>query len=101
MEIRGSAAKIVGKSASRMSPFTNQDAFVASAAYLKKQYYSASCNKYAADYKHIQSTRTLRERCAAARYYAGGNWFKFRMTYGESVVKRANRFRTDIKTLNS
>jgi hypothetical protein len=34
-------------------------------------------------------------------YYAGGNWFKFRMTYGESVLKRANRFREDIKTLNS
>jgi hypothetical protein len=43
----------------------------------------------------------LRERCAAARYYAGGNWFKYRMTYGESVVKRANRFRDDIATLES
>ncbi len=101
MEIRASAGKIVGKSATSMSPFTNQDSFVASAAYLKKQYYSASCNKYARDYKHIQSTRTLRERCAASRYYAGGNWFKFRMSYGESVVRRANRFRADIKTLNS
>ena len=73
MEIRGSAAKIIGKSPSKMSPFVNHDAFIASAAYLKKQYYSASCNKYARDYKHIQSTRTLRERCAAARYYAGGS----------------------------
>jgi hypothetical protein len=101
MGIRSSASKILVKEASQMSPFVNRDAFITSATYLKQQYYSSSCTKYFNDYKHISSERTLRERCAASRYYAGGNWFKFRMTYGESVVKRANRFRDDIKTLNS
>ncbi len=101
MDVRPLAARIIGKKPEEMSPFINQHAFVASAAYLRRHYYSAACNKYAADFKHIQSTRTLRERCAASKYYAGRNWFRFRMSYGESVVRRANRFRADIQTLES
>jgi hypothetical protein len=73
MGIRNSAAKIIGKDPKKMSPFTNHDAFIASGAYLKQQYYSKACTDYANKYKYISSTRTLRERCAAARYYAGGN----------------------------
>lgn len=99
MMVRARAAKIIGKSPSQMSPFTNHDAFIASATLLKSNYYSKSCNNYANKYKHISSTRTLRERCAAAMYYAGGYWYKYRMTYGQSVVNRANRFRRDIQSL--
>ena len=95
------AAKIIGKKVESMSPFTNHDAFIASGALLKMHYYSKACSNYANKYKHIQSTKILRERCAAAMYYAGpGGWYKHRMGYGESVVKRANRFRKDIRILN-
>ena len=73
MEIRKPAAKILGVSVNSLSPFVNQDAFIASAAYLKQQYYSKSCSEYANKYSHISSKKTLRERCAAAHYYAGGN----------------------------
>lgn len=100
MEVRNQAAKYIGISGSSMSPFSNRDAFIASGTYLRNHYYSSSCSQYAADYAHIRSAKSLREKCAAARYYAGGNWFKFRNTYGESVQSRANRFRADIATLN-
>lgn len=102
MGIRDKAGAIIGKKGSDMSPFTNHDAFIASATLLKSNYYSSACTNYANQYKHIQSTRTLRERCAAAMYYAGrGNWYKHRMGYGQSVVTRADRFRKDIKQLES
>lgn len=100
MGIRDSAAVMLGARADDLSPFINQDAFIASAAYLKQQYYSSSCSDYANKYSHISPKKTLRERCAASRYYAGNNWWKYRFSYGESVVKRADRFREDIKTLN-
>ncbi len=101
MSVRNEAAKIIGKKPEQMSPFVNHDAFIASGVYLKKYYYSKACSNYANKYKHISSPKILRERCAAASYYAGPkNWFKYRMTYGESVVKRANKFRIDIATLN-
>ncbi len=102
MFIRDRAAKIIGKKPEEMSPFINHDAFIASGTYLKQYYYSSACTRYANRWKKISSERTLRERCAAASYYAGPkNWFKYRMTYGESVVRRANRFRNDIATLES
>ena len=99
--VRKTAANIIGKDYRAMSPFINRDAFVSSGVLLKWNYYSQACSDYSKKYRHISSDRTLRERCAAAKYYAGGNWFKFRMTYGESVLQRANRFREDIRTLNS
>ena len=97
--IRSKTGKILGKSDEELSPFINGDAFIASAVYLKDQYYSKSCSAYAEKYKHISSVRTLRERCAASRYYAGGAWWKYRMTYGQSVVRRADKFRADIRIL--
>ncbi len=100
MGIRAQAGKIIGKKPEKMSPFVNGDAFIASGTFLKNLYYSKSCTNYANKYKHISSVRTLRERCAAAMYYAGGNWWKHRMGYGQSVVRRADRFRADIKVLN-
>ncbi len=101
LAIRGAAAKILGKSSSNLSPFSNQDAFIASGAYLRDLYYSKSCTNYANKYSHISPKKILRERCAAAKYYAGGAWWKYRMKYGESVVRRANRFRADIATLHN
>ncbi len=100
LSIRSAAAKILGKAASSLSPFINQDAFIASGTYLRDLYNSNGCTNYANKYAHISPKKTLRERCAASKYYAGGNWWKFRMKYGEPVVQRANRFRADIATLN-
>lgn len=101
LSIRGAAAKILGKAKESLSPFANQDAFIASGTYLRDLYYSKGCRDYANKYAHISPEKTLRERCAAAKYYAGGNWWKFRMKYGEPVVQRANRFRADIATLGN
>ncbi len=82
------------------SPFNNADAFVGTALYLKDAYNSSSCKKYAADYANVSPEQLLRERCAAARYYAGGNWWNYRWIYGEPVVERASRFQNDIDILN-
>lgn len=99
MEVRASAANILGIDEESISPFNNQDSFVASGVFLRDLSYSASCNQYVNEYSNIASPVTLRERCAASRYYAGGNWWKFRFTYGDPVTQRADRFRADIKTL--
>ncbi|MFW0871120.1 MAG: lytic murein transglycosylase [Patescibacteria group bacterium] len=101
MDVRTQAARYLGVDPDRMSPFVNRDAFVASATYLRNHYYSSSCANYAEKYSHIRSKESLREKCAAARYYAGGNWWNFRNTYGESVQNRASRFRHDIETLEN
>jgi hypothetical protein len=101
MEVRSQAAGYLGMNPEDMSPFINRDSFVASATYLRNHYYSRSCSNYAEKYSHIRSKKSLREKCAAARYYAGGNWWNFRNTYGESVQNRANQFRQDIETLEN
>ncbi len=101
LSIRSAASRILGKAAAALSPFANQDAFIASGTYLRDLYNSRGCTNYANKYAHISPKKTLRERCAASKYYAGGNWWKFRMRYGEPVVQRANRFRADIATLNN
>ena len=99
LAIRNAAAKILGKSPESLSPFSNQDAFIASGVYLRDLYYSKGCRDYANKYAHIAPRKTLQERCAASKYYAGGAWWKYRFKYGESVVRRANKFRADIATL--
>ncbi|MBU4348633.1 hypothetical protein KJ671_04000 [Patescibacteria group bacterium] len=81
------------------SPFRNADAFVATALYIKDAYNSSSCVKYSNDYKNVSSQQTLRERCAASKYYAGGNWWIHRWNYGEPVRERADRFQKDIDIL--
>jgi len=101
MMVRKKVASILGKPEKYVSPFKNQDAFVASGVLLRNNYYSKSCSNYAKKYKHISSERTLRERCAASMYYAGGNWYRYRMSYGQSVVNRANKFRRDIRIINN
>ena len=81
------------------SPWNNSDAFVATALYLKDSYNSKACADYS---KEIPSQeQTLRERCAAAKYYAGGRWYYYRWTYGEAVVIHARRFQEDIDTITS
>lgn len=80
------------------SPWRNSDAFVATALYLKEAYNSTGCKEYSQQIP--AEAQKLRERCAVAKYYAGGNWHKFRWVYGEPVVERADGFADDIAVLN-
>jgi len=94
---KDSVAKVTGSSLA--SPWNNADAFVATALYLRDSYNSRSCRKYS---QQIPSQeRTLLERCAAAKYYAGSRWYYYRWTYGEAVVIRARSFQEDIDTITS
>ncbi|MBI3589420.1 MAG: lytic murein transglycosylase, partial [Candidatus Liptonbacteria bacterium] len=62
------------------SPWNNADAFVATALYLKDSL--SQCVSYSAN-------KTSQERCAAAKYYSGGNWKRHLWTYcfSESAVR--------------
>ncbi|MCF7835540.1 MAG: lytic murein transglycosylase [Candidatus Marinimicrobia bacterium] len=82
------------------SPFDNSDAFVGTALYLKDAYNSSACVSYAEENQHISPKQLLQERCAAAKYYAGGAWYKFRWAYGEPVVERADKFQKDIDIIS-
>jgi len=80
------------------SPWSNLDAFVATSLYLKDSYNSSSCIDYA---KQIPAQeQLLRERCAAAKYYAGSRWYTYRWTYGEAVISRAEKFQKDIDIIS-
>ena len=76
------------------SPWRNIDAFVATGLYLRDAYNSSACVQYGRQIPGRE--RLLRERCAAAQYYAGRRWHAFRWAYGEPVVQRANKFQQDI-----
>lgn len=81
------------------SPWNNADAFVGTALYLKDSMESSACKSYG---DQIPSQRQmLLERCAAAKYYAGGRWYTYRFVYGEPVVSKANKFEKDIEILTS
>lgn len=82
------------------NPWNNADAFVATALYLKNSLDSSSCRNYAGENKKVLPYQFLLERCAAAQYYAGGKWFRFRFAYGDPVVERADQFQNDINILN-
>ncbi|MBI2025131.1 MAG: lytic murein transglycosylase [Candidatus Harrisonbacteria bacterium] len=86
------------------NPWNNSDAFIGTALYLRDAYNSQSCRDYGvegnASYPEL-SIQFLRERCAAAKYYAGGRWYTYRFFYGDPVVERANKFQNDIDILNS
>jgi len=90
-------AKITGNNPP--SPFNNYDAFAGTASYIKDAYNSKACRNYAEKNKHISPKQLLQERCAASKYYAGGNWYRFRWAYGEPVVERARKYQKDIETL--
>lgn len=81
------------------SPWNNADAFAATAVYMKDLLSSSSCKNYAEANKNQVPYQTLIERCAAAKYYAGGNWYPYRFWYGDPVVTQANEFEKDIAVL--
>jgi membrane-bound lytic murein transglycosylase B/peptidoglycan hydrolase CwlO-like protein len=74
------------------SPWSNADAFVATALYLK-----GAMQGCVATY----SATVAQERCTAAKYYAGGNWKNYLWTYGEAIVEQAQTFTQDIATITS
>lgn len=74
------------------SPWNNGDAIMGTALYLKDA--SGGCDS-------IYSRQTDIERCAAAKYYAGGRWRSHLWGYGDRVVTKAAQFQQDIDILNS
>lgn len=79
----GEVARVTGSNPS--NPWSNADAFVAAALYLK------------------DAGATSNERNAAARYYCGSRWNRYVCTsvYGRKVVEQAERFQRDIETIES
>jgi len=79
------------------NPWNNSDAFTATGIYIRELMDSQSCIEYG---KQIPSdSQMLRERCAAAKYYAGSRWYTYRFWYGDPVVKTANSYEDDIAVL--
>jgi len=74
------------------SPFDNLSAFTASAIYLSDGL---------GDCAAVYASQYDKERCAAAKYYAGGNWRKHMGGYGKSVATRAISFQKDIDILDA
>ena len=72
------------------SPWNDSDAFVATGLYLKDA--MVGC-------KSIYTSSVSRERCVAAKYYAGGRWKNYLWTYGQAVVDQAESFAADIATI--
>jgi peptidoglycan hydrolase CwlO-like protein len=83
------------------NPWNNSDAFVATGLLMKDLLSSANCINYAKANQKVAPYQTLLERCAAAKYYAGGNWYTYRFWYGQPVVDQANNYQNDIDVLNS
>ena len=81
------------------NPWNNSDAFVATGLYIQDLLGSQSCKSYAAANQNVLPYQSLLERCAAAKYYAGGNWYTYRLWYGQPVVDKANQFEQDIAVL--
>ena len=78
-------AKVTGRNPA--NPWNSADAFVATSLYLRDA--MSGC----------PGSGASKDRCAAAKYYAGGNWSRFLWTYGEAVVSKAAQFEEDIATI--
>lgn len=87
MLYRDRIAELTG--ANPPSPWNNSHAFMGTALYLKDA--MAAC-KYTGD---------AQIRCAAARYYAGGNWQRHLYTYGSGTLSRMKKFEDDIELVNA
>lgn len=74
------------------SPWSDADAFVATALYLKDG--MTGCQQ-------VYTALLSQERCTAAKYYAGGRWQNYLWTYGEAVVEQAETFTADIQTITA
>jgi membrane-bound lytic murein transglycosylase B len=74
------------------SPWSNADAFVATALYLKGAMQGCEAS---------YSAQLDIDRCTAAKYYAGGGWKNYLWTYGEATVEQEQTFAQDIATITS
>ncbi len=90
MLYKNRVSKITGGSPA--NPFNNLDAFTATALYLSDGL--EGC-------RAIYSTLFSQENCAAAKYYAGGNWRNYMRTgrYGFRVAERAADIEKDIEII--
>lgn len=79
------------------NPWNNSDAFVATGIYISDLVNSQTCIDYGKQMPN--DSQKLRERCAAAKYYSGNNWYTYRFWYGEPVVTKADAFEKDIAVL--
>lgn len=89
MLYRDRIAKITG--ANPPSPWKNSDAFVGTALYLQDAMKACTGPTYGSGNGQI--------KCAAARYYAGGNWSRFVSSYGSGTLNRMQKFEDDIAVL--
>jgi membrane-bound lytic murein transglycosylase B len=74
------------------SPWSNADAFVATALYLKGAMQGCQA---------VYTAALDVDRCTAAKYYAGGGWKNYLWTYGEAIVEQEQTFQQDIATITS
>lgn len=83
------------------NPWNNRDAITATSLYISQLYNDSVCSAYARELGNRYPERELREECAAARYYSGGNWRNPAnyFGYGVDVRERADRFQRDIDIL--
>lgn len=81
-------ADLVG--ADTANPWRNADAFVATALLLEDNLNACSASGY---------TGNNQIKCAAGRYYAGGNYKYYMATYGNATLARKQRFDDDIAVI--